>query len=106
MMAFRHGRSGARLVMAIAVALASGCTSDPQLAALDSGGSWCDSQYREYRDAAPAPGGMSDKDRGRYEDRARDYHVSAACQKAAERSIRIPVAGTPPIPGDAGAGGL
>jgi|GEM_PF-1160891 len=98
MEAFRQEAVAAGVLAVVAVVLAAGCASDQQLASLDSGASWCDSQYREYRDAAPTPAGMSKDDRSRYEDMTRDYHVSAACQDEARRTVRGTLPGVPRLP--------
>lgn len=76
---------------AVSMLLLGACASDPQLGALDAGDSFCARQYREHRDRAPTPAGLSKKDRGRYEERATDYHVSQGCQREAGNEVTIPV---------------
>lgn len=89
MVAMRRDRPGVRFVVPLLVlAVASGCAGGPGAVALDSGDSWCDAQYRESRQGAPAPSGLSERERSRYEDRARDYHVSRGCQQEATRTVR------------------
>ncbi|UNK56806.1 hypothetical protein MNQ95_11700 [Pseudoxanthomonas daejeonensis] len=66
----------------------AGCAGSAHHAALESTDSWCSGQYRAHDGVAPAPANLSDKERGRYDDRTRDYHVSQQCQREAERSVR------------------
>lgn len=76
--------------------LAAGCASDGGFAERDSALSACAVQYREYRNQAPAPSGMTDRERGRYQDATRDYHVSRGCQRDAEATHTAPIWPRPP----------
>lgn len=90
-------RVASRLQVAILapLLLMGGCAGSTRYGALDSTESWCAGQYREHRDLAPSPTGLSDKERGRYEERTRDYHVSQGCQRDAARSVRHEIPDVP-----------
>lgn len=83
-------RSGG-IPLLVVLALTAGCASDGGVAARDSTLSPCQAQYREHRNQAPAPTGMSDQDRARYEEATRDYHVSRGCQREAEVTHTVPI---------------
>ena len=80
---------------ALLLSAAAGCAGSAHHAALDSNESWCSGQYRAYDALPPAPSDLSNKERGRYDDRTRDYHVSQECQRAAERTVRHPLPDVP-----------
>lgn len=83
------------LLAACSLAWLAGCASDPGVTLLDSGDSFCGQQYRAQREGPPTPAGLSRKERGRYEERTTDYHVSQGCQRDAVRSVTVPLRGSP-----------
>ncbi|WP_372014970.1 hypothetical protein [Pseudoxanthomonas sp. 10H] len=87
-------RTWAALV-ALALLGVGGCAGGPGHAQLDSTDSFCASQYREHQAAPPPPPGLSREERDRYEERARDYHVSRQCQQAHAEAARHAIPAVP-----------
>jgi hypothetical protein len=84
------GQAGKRQVVCKAIVLslavaATGCAGGARYAAMDSTPSACAQEYRQLNEQGPAPSHLSKKERGRYEDRARDYNVSQRCQREGEQ---------------------
>lgn len=70
------------MVIALSLVVATaGCAGGARYAGLDSTPSSCAQEHRQYEGQPPAPSHLSKKERGRYEERTRDYHVSQRCQE-------------------------
>jgi len=89
-------RTRVRLADAGATSALAGCASDGRFfAALDARPGACDTELQALRNQPPPPPGLSRSERGRYEERTRDYHVSSGCRRETEASIPLGGASRP-----------
>lgn len=95
MMGSYRGRP-CRTLAPMALLWLAGCASDGGFsAALDARPGACDTELQALRDQPPPPPGLSRSERGRYEERTRDYHVSSGCRRETEASIPLGGASRP-----------